>query len=61
MTSDEEAKSQRMAKAARFPAELLLIALAYAIGYGRDLAGCSSGSTAPEASSHRTASVFIAR
>jgi hypothetical protein len=55
--SDEQAKSERLSKAARFPAELLLIALAYAIGYGRDLAGCSSSSSEPPASVSRTASV----
>jgi hypothetical protein len=48
--SDEEAKSQRISKAARFPAELLLIAFLYAIAYARDLAGCSSRSGAPQAS-----------
>lgn len=62
MDSDEDAKdsdetqSRRMSKAARFPAELLLIALLYAIAYARDLAGCSSSSTAPQASARSTLS-----
>jgi hypothetical protein len=46
----EDGRSRRVARLARFPLELLLIAVMYAIAYGRDLAGCSSTSTAPPGS-----------
>jgi hypothetical protein len=59
--SDEAAKSRRMSKAARFPAELVLIALLYAIAYVRDLASCSSSSAAPQASARSTRSTSAAR
>jgi hypothetical protein len=61
MNTEEEAKSQRRAKVAHFPLEILVIALVYAIAYARDLAGCSSTSTAPEATHRGTVSASVSR
>jgi hypothetical protein len=36
-----------MARVARFPLELLVIAAVGAFAYGRDLVGCESSSTTP--------------
>jgi hypothetical protein len=47
-TEKPDRTSERTAKIARFPLELLLIAAVYAFAYGRDLVGCSSTSTAPQ-------------
>jgi len=50
VTSEQEDRRQRrIDKAARFPLELLIIAAVYGIAYGRELSGCSSTSSAPEA------------
>ena len=46
---NDERRAKRMAKVARFPLELVVIAAVGAFTYGRALAGCSS-SSGPESS-----------
>ena len=48
-SEQQDRRRRRRDRAARFPLELLLIAAAYGIAYGRELSGCSATSTAPEA------------
>jgi|HubBroStandDraft_6_1064221.scaffolds.fasta_scaffold511869_2 hypothetical protein len=55
-TQNDDRRAERLAQAARFPLELLVIAAVGAFTYGRALIGCSSSSSPPSQSSTSSSS-----